>query len=79
MSEDTIGETGIRMLSVPCLESTAVVHAGRVEMKIPCSCGIDGQIYCHNNPGVLIVISCAGPHWLGHHSCECWDKGLNLF
>ena len=46
------------MLSVPHLESTAVVHAGCAEMEVPCSCGIDGQIHCYNNPDVLIAISC---------------------
>ena len=50
------------MLSVPCLESTAVVHAGRTEMEVPCSCGIDGQIHRYNNPDVLIAISCASYH-----------------
>ena len=45
------------MLSVPCLESTAVVHVGRTEMEVPCSCGIDRQIHRYNNPDVLIVIS----------------------
>ena len=50
------------MLSVPCLESTAVVHAGRTEMEVPCSCGIDGQIHRYNNPEVLIAISCASYH-----------------
>ena len=45
------------MLSVPHLESTAVVHVGRAEMEVPCSCGIDGQIHRYNNPDVLIAIS----------------------
>ena len=45
------------MLSVPCLESMAVVHAGRMEMEVLCSCGIDRQIHRYNNPDVLIVIS----------------------
>ena len=56
-SEDTINETGIRMLFVPHLESTAVVHASHVEMEVPCSCGIDGQIHHYNNADVLIAIS----------------------
>ena len=46
------------MLSVPHLESTAVVHVDRTEMEVPCSCRIDGQIHCYNNPDVLIAISC---------------------
>ena len=58
MSEDTINETGICMLPVLCLKSMAVVHVGCVEMKDPCSCGIDRQIHCSNNPDVLIAISC---------------------
>ena len=57
-SEDTIGETGIRTLSVPHLESMAVVHAGCAEMAVSCSCGIDRQIHHYNNPDVLIAISC---------------------
>ena len=59
MSEDTIDKTGIHMLSFPHLESTAVVHVGRAEMEVPCSCGIVGQIHRYNNVDVLIVISCA--------------------
>ena len=54
--------TGIHMLSVPCLESMAVVHVSCTEMEVPCSCGIDGQIHHHNNPNALIVISCVCTH-----------------
>ena len=56
-SKDTISESGICMLSVPHLESTAVVHAGRAEMEVPCSCGKDGETHRYNNPDVLIAIS----------------------
>ena len=63
MNEDTISETGIHMLSVPHLQSTAVVHAGRAEIELSCSCGIDGQIHFYNNPDVLIVISCDTTHF----------------
>ena len=57
MNEDTVDEIGIRKLSVPCLESTAVVHVGRADMEVPCSCGIDRQIH-NNNCDVFIAISC---------------------
>ena len=35
---------GACMLSVPHLESTAVVLVGHVEMEVPCTCKIHGQI-----------------------------------
>ena len=58
MSENTISETGICMLSIPHLESMAVVHADHAEMEVPCSYRIDGQMHRYNNPNVLILISC---------------------
>ena len=46
------------MLSVPHLESTAVVLVGHAEMEVPCTCEIHGRIHQCNIPDVLIAISC---------------------
>ena len=56
-SEDTIGETGTRMLPVPRPGDTAFVHAGHAEIEVPSSCDLYGQVLRYDNPDVLIAIS----------------------
>ena len=62
MSEDTISGTGTRILSVPHLEKTGVVHMGHAELEVPCSCEAHRQIHQCKKPDVLIAISCVFYH-----------------